>query len=336
MLMALVLYLALLALIAVNLAHVLDQPLWYAAPPVALAVAAAGLAARRAGLLLPCLTVLGLAGLVAAAAALVLPAWQVIDAGASGSWAGRMAPMFVAALALYGANLWMDTARARGLEPDERIARLLAGPQLLPALVAAVLLAAAAVLALDWAGRNGTLGGSVTHRVLERGIIPPATVLLFCWGFLLLLGKWWNGLRFSRALSRPAPGNTSIDASLRSFFEAGGEERMLLLWRRHDESYLVPRYLCWALPVLGFIGTVLGISLAADGIRGIIASGTGITGLSSDLGSAIAPLGIAFDTTLVALTLSIVLTLMLALVQRGEARALTTLERRIRDGGGGF
>lgn len=336
MLMALVLYLVLLALIAVNLAHVLGQPLWHAAPPVALAVAAAALAARRPGFLLPCLMTLGLAGLVAVAAALALPAWQVIDAGGSESWTGRMAPMFIAALALYGANLWMESTRARGLEPEEGIARLLAGPQLLPALVAAVILAAAVVLALDWAARNAALGESVARRVLERGIIPPATVLLFCWGFLLLLGKWWSGFRFARALSRPAPGGAPVDASLRAFVEAEGGERMLFLWRRHDESYMVPRYLCWALPVLGFIGTVLGISLAADGIHSIIASETGITGLSSDLGSAIAPLGIAFDTTLVALTLSVVLTLMLALVQRGEARALTTLERRVRDGDDGF
>ena len=106
---------------------------------------------------------------------------------------------------------------------------------------------------------------------------------------------------------------------------------MELLWQRYEESYLLPKYISWAVPVLGFIGTVLGISLAADGIRRIIGSDSGLAGLSGDLSGAIAPLGIAFDTTLIALSLSVVLTLLLALAQRGEERALADLEWEIRN-----
>ena len=79
------------------------------------------------------------------------------------------------------------------------------------------------------------------------------------------------------------------------------KEGLQYLRRLYEESYLLPRYLGWAVPILGFIGTVFGISEAAEGIRGIISSDFGLSTLSSELSRAIAPLGIAFDTTLIAL-----------------------------------
>ena len=338
----LLLHLLLLALVAINAVYVLDWPPWTAAASLAVAAGAlAGvrfLAPGRRPALLACLQVLGTLGLVAAAATLAAPAWQVIDTGASVSGAGRMAPMFAAALALYGANLWLDAALSGAGEEDlERIARLLSGPRLLPALITALLLTSGFVLALEWLARGTEEARVVTHRFLERGIIPPITVLLFFWGLLLLLGKRWNGWYLRRALQRwrngqPGGATAPVVASLEAL-AAGAlrmEESLALLWRRYEESYLLPRYISWAVPILGFIGTVLGISLAADGIRRIIASDAGISGLSSDLGAAIAPLGIAFDTTLIALSLSVVLTLFLSLVQRDEERILATIEWEVR------
>ena len=339
---ALLLYLLLLALVAVNAVYVLGWPPWSAALPIA--AAAGALAAVRAvapgrrAAILACLQVLGTLGLLAAAGTLAAPAWQVIDAGASTSGAGRMAPMFVAALALYGANLWLDAALSGADRAAlERVARLLSGPRLLPALVAALLLCAGFILALDWAARGAEEAQVVTHRFLDRGIIPPITVALFFWGLLLLLGKRWNGWYLRRALRRWRSGEPGgAVAPLVASLEALGagsvrmEEHLALLWRRYEESYLLPRYISWAVPILGFIGTVLGISLAADGIRRIIASDAGLSSLSSDLSGAIAPLGIAFDTTLIALSLSVVLTLFLSLVQRDEERILAALEWEVR------
>ena len=376
---ALMFYLLLLALLAVNAAYVFDWPLWTAALPAAAAALAAGVAARAGGEagrpppLFDCLSVLGTLGLAAAAGALAMPAWQVIDAGESAVGVGRLAPMFVAALALYGANQWLDAALAgAGREPLERIARLLSGPRLLPSFLAACMLTAGFVLALEWWAGSTEGARAVTRRFLERGAIPPATVLLFFWGLLLLAGKRWNGWFLRRALRHwrttrigsgaggeaeaepedrpeaepgteagdadgsgagPAAATASIAASLRLLAERGDrlEESLQLLWRRYEESCLLPRYIGWAVPILGFIGTVLGISLAADGIRRIISSDAGMSSLSSDLGGAIAPLGIAFDTTLIALSLSVVLTLLLSLVQRGEERTLAALEWEVRE-----
>ena len=338
----LILYLLLLALVALNAVYVLGWPPWTAAVPIAATVGV--LAAVRAATpgrpsaLLACLQALGTLGLVAAAGTLAAPAWQVIDAGASVSGAGRMAPMFVAALALYGANLWLDAAISGAGEVElERIARLLSGPRLLPAFIAALLLCAGFILALEWLARSAEEAQVVTHRFLERGIIPPITVLLFFWGLLLLLGKRWNGWYLRRALRRWRNGDAGdttapVVASLAALAARTTrmEESLALLWRRYEESYLLPRYISWAVPILGFIGTVLGISLAADGIRRIIGSDAGLSGLSSDLSGAIAPLGIAFDTTLIALSLSVVLTLFLSLVQRDEERILAEIEWEVR------
>ncbi len=341
----LILYLLLLALVALNAVYVLGWPPWIAAVPVAAAVVA--LAAVRSATrgrtpaLLACLQVLGTLGLAAAAGTLAAPAWQVIDAGASATGAGRMAPMFVAALALYGANLWLDASLPGDGEAElERIARLLSGPRLLPALVAALLLCAGFVLALEWLARSAGEAEVVTRRFLERGVIPPITVLLFFWGVLLLAGKRWNGRYLRRALRRwrrgePDGATAPIVASLEALATGTTrvEESLALLWRRYEESYLLPRYISWAVPILGFIGTVLGISLAADGIRRIIGSDAGLSSLSGDLSGAIAPLGIAFDTTLVALSLSVVLTLLLSLVQRDEERILAAIEWEVRGAG---
>ena len=338
----LVLYLLLLALVALNAVYVLGWPSWTAAVPIAVAIGAI-LAVRaaapgRPSALLACLQALGTLGLVAATVTLAAPAWQVIDAGASATGAGRMAPMFVAALALYAANLWLDAALSNAGDAElERIARLLSGPRLLPAFIAALLLCAGFVLALEWLARSAEGTHVVTHRFLERGIIPPITIQLFFWGLLLLLGKRWNGWHLRRALRRwrnadAGDAGTPVVASLEALAAgtARVEENLALLWRRYEESYLLPRYISWAVPILGFIGTVLGISLAADGIRRIIGSDAGLSGLSSDLSGAIAPLGIAFDTTLIALSLSVLLTLFLSLVQRDEERILAEIEWEVR------
>lgn len=352
--LALALYLLVIALLAVNIVYIVDWPLWVSAlaigPMIAALVIARIAESRRSPAswnhnltVLGCLQILGVIGLVATAATLAAPAWQVIDSGASASWAGHMAPMFVAALVLYGANLWLDTTLGGRREGVERIARLLSGPRLFPSLIAALLLCAGLILALEWYAQSGEGAREITRRLLERGIIPPITLLLFFWGILLLLGKRWNAWYLRLALTRWQAGNREggvSDSPLAVGFErlaragdrAQREEDLLLLRRCYEESCLLPRYISWAVPILGFIGTVLGISLAADGIRRIIASDAGLSSLSGDLGGAIAPLGIAFDTTLIALSLSVILTLFLALVQRNEERVLAALEREARSG----
>jgi hypothetical protein len=81
-----------------------------------------------------------------------------------------------------------------------------------------------------------------------------------------------------------------------------------LISHRVDLRYSLLRYLAWAIPTTGFIGTVVGIS---DAIYRVDPD-------KPDLKAITASLGVAFDTTLVALCLSGILVFLLHLVQKQE------------------
>jgi len=85
-----------------------------------------------------------------------------------------------------------------------------------------------------------------------------------------------------------------------------------LIAHRVELRYSMIRYVVWAIPTLGFIGTVLGIS-------------GGLTSMdpeSGELGPVLENLGRAFNTTLVALVLSAILVFFLHLVERREEESV--------------
>lgn len=88
-----------------------------------------------------------------------------------------------------------------------------------------------------------------------------------------------------------------------------------------DLRYSICRYIVWAIPTFGFIGTVIGISQALsqlDIVKFMGAQNDKVAqfrALASDL-------GFAFSTTIVALTLSAIFVFMLHIIQRGEEEAL--------------
>lgn len=94
------------------------------------------------------------------------------------------------------------------------------------------------------------------------------------------------------------------------------KERAELTADRLDSSLSLVRYIAWAIPAIGFIGTVRGIGLALafaeDAIKG-------------DIGPVTDALGLAFNSTLVALLISMVLMYVMHIVQsRQEAFVLET------------
>jgi biopolymer transport protein ExbB/TolQ len=94
------------------------------------------------------------------------------------------------------------------------------------------------------------------------------------------------------------------------------KERAELAADRLDSSLSLVRYIAWAIPAIGFIGTVRGIGLALayaeDAIKG-------------DITPVIEALGLAFNSTLVALLISMVLMYIMHVVQsRQEAFVLET------------
>ncbi len=85
-----------------------------------------------------------------------------------------------------------------------------------------------------------------------------------------------------------------------------------LIAHRVEMRYAMIRYLVWAIPTFGFIGTVLGISGALRKIDPV----------EGDLEPVLGDLSLAFNTTLVALVLSAVLVFFQHLVERREEQSV--------------
>ena len=77
------------------------------------------------------------------------------------------------------------------------------------------------------------------------------------------------------------------------------------------------RYLIWAIPSLGFVGTVRGIGQALSNADKALAGD--ISGMSQSL-------GVAFNSTFVALLISLVLMLVLHLLQKLEDNLLINIQ----------
>lgn len=75
---------------------------------------------------------------------------------------------------------------------------------------------------------------------------------------------------------------------------------------RIDASYGLIRVFIWAVPTLGFIGTVIGIGAAVGGFSTTLETASSIEGMRESIESVTGGLGVAFDTTLLALVMSIV------------------------------
>ncbi len=96
--------------------------------------------------------------------------------------------------------------------------------------------------------------------------------------------------------------------------------------RQHD-SYALVRILIWATPMLGFLGTVIGITQALGGLRADQLDSDFQAAMSGLLGG----LYIAFDTTALALSLSIVLMFVQFLIDRLETQLLMQVDARVNE-----
>ncbi len=246
-------------------------------------------------------------------------------------------PLLLSTVALYVFYLLLNRISITARNPMliNKLAMLLSGPPMMIAFVMSVTVSTYLLLVMHYLRLNHAGWEFYADKFLDRGIIPPITVLLFFWGLLMLTNKFWILWRERRFLNSEQKRARSVlmQAYYQNLQEQGTaspQAYLDLVWKKSLEFYILPRYINWAIPILGFIGTVLGISLAAEGIQRIIGKHQGLTQLSSDLGQAITPLGIAFDTTLIALSLSIVLALAQTLLQRWEDNLLIDYENRIR------
>ena len=97
-----------------------------------------------------------------------------------------------------------------------------------------------------------------------------------------------------------------------------------------QNSYALPRIVVWAIPILGFLGTVIGIGSAVGQFDSFLSNADDIDVLRDGLAQVTGGLGTAFDTTFLALAISLLVMLPLAAVERIEQRTLTRIDLLLR------
>lgn len=201
----------------------------------------------------------------------------------------------------------------------------------------------------------------LTAMFLERGVAPYLTMLLFFWGMTILLIKS-RKLKFqARALTLSAvpqhpdfilnadsavtvlrrihglvdhPGYflllNRIEralGNLQNIGQLGDVATILRDQAEYDEGQIASSYslvhsFLWAIPVLGFIGTVIGLR-SAIGALGITLRASGdLSAIREGLQAVTAGLATKFETTLVALVCAVILQLMLSFLQTKEGEFL--------------
>lgn len=93
-----------------------------------------------------------------------------------------------------------------------------------------------------------------------------------------------------------------------------------------ESSYAGIRYLIWLIPTLGFIGTVMGISLGIQGFSDIIAKSQDFNEIRKSLPSVTYYLGTAFDTTFLALALSVLAVFYMSFLLKKEEQLLEQID----------
>jgi hypothetical protein len=131
------------------------------------------------------------------------------------------------------------------------------------------------------------------------------------------LVRSWYGLRVGELLNRQVQRRSTarLDEDLQEFADRDADVQ--------HSSYAMVRINCWAMPMLGFLGTVIGISDTLGQMDAqALASGSqeAMNGLTSGL-------YVAFDTTAVGLVLTMIAMFMQFLVQRGEQALLSRIDR---------
>ena len=193
--------------------------------------------------------------------------------------------------------------------------------------------------------------------ILERGWTPYAMVALFVLALTILFIKW-RKLAFQKKAFGveliPVGNNfaltseTALDV-IKTLSEAVDDPKRFVLFNRierallnlknvgnvsdvsemlraqaeNDESHMDSSYgilsgIIWVIPILGFIGTVVGLSGAIGGFGAVLNTDATVSSLRDSLAPVTSNLGIAFDTTFVALVLAMVIQMLMTFLRKQE------------------
>lgn len=137
---------------------------------------------------------------------------------------------------------------------------------------------------------------------IQRMVDDPRRFVLF------------NRLSISLANLRNLGRVSDLDDILRT--QAEQDENMM------ETSYYLLQGFVWAIPVLGFIGTVLGLSDAIGGFGSVLSSTSDTSHLKDSLREVTAGLAIAFETTLEGLVAALIIQLGIVLTKKSEEEFL--------------
>lgn len=196
---------------------------------------------------------------------------------------------------------------------------------------------------------------------LERGIPTYFIVIFFCWSLSILFVKGSKLREQRRALTiKPVPvdpdfvlnretanevllrlrsivDNTGhyvllnrVDralSNLQNIGRIGDVSEILRSQAEYDENQLSSSFtllngFLWSTPVFGFVGTVLGLSEAVRGFGGTLQGASDLSVLKGSLQTVTGGLGVAFETTLVALVCALATQLLISAMQMRESRFL--------------
>ena len=193
--------------------------------------------------------------------------------------------------------------------------------------------------------------------ILERGWTPYAMVALFVLALTILFIKW-RKLAFQKKAFGveliPVGNNfaltseTALDV-IKTLSESVDDPKRFVLFNRierallnlknvgnvsdvsemlraqaeNDESHMDSSYgilsgIIWVIPILGFIGTVVGLSGAIGGFGAVLNTDATVSSLRDSLAPVTSNLGIAFDPTFVALVLAMVIQMLMTFLRKQE------------------
>ena len=145
----------------------------------------------------------------------------------------------------------------------------------------------------------------------QQSLSPPPLYGLICFlsgrrdsdesGFFTAIQRWYNKARSGEDFAKLS------------------DYLLLLRGQQHQHNFAPLSFVVWVMPLLGFIGTVVGITQAIGGLEEVV--GTGATPVSGGLENVLAGLRFAFDTTFIGLIL-VIPTMLYTLPLRAKAQTL--------------
>ena len=192
---------------------------------------------------------------------------------------------------------------------------------------------------------------------MDLSWVPYVIAMMFFWGLAVLIFKWRKLALQKRALNiRVVPldygfvlSPQSADQILETLYKNVQDPERFMLFNRilralsnlknlgrvadveiiiraqsdmdHnvlESSYTILKGIIWAMPVLGFIGTVLGLSEAIGGFGSVLAAGGELSALRDSLRGVVQGLSVAFGTTFDGLITTLVLQIVLSFFRKAE------------------